>query len=305
MNVDLSKIPYFLAAAEHLNFTEAANQCYVTQSSLSKSIASLEASLGFPLFIRGNRKISLTAEGAYLYQEFSKYSVAVDEAIDNALNIRSGVSGGFTIASCGYLPENMRFKLSTSGFFLSNPMFRMEIVQASYPGLREVLIDDKADAILTGSQNISLIKNIDYITIAGSRPVLLCNPFFYHMYKERPGILGFTHAKFVATRNSPDYQTYLSGCCHCYGFKPDVTYVDSLMEVIYYVSNMNYVTILDGVQYPVENTSLNVIDIPERPGIPKIDLMLVWKNNNQNPALRHYTEYLRSEVEREEQEEQD
>lgn len=50
--IDIPRIRAFLAAAECLNFTEAARRLYVTQPTLSKQIALIEDDLGFKLFVR-------------------------------------------------------------------------------------------------------------------------------------------------------------------------------------------------------------------------------------------------------------
>ena len=50
-NITLRQIQYFLAAADCLHFTKAAERLAVTQPTLSHQIAQLEASLGGPLFV--------------------------------------------------------------------------------------------------------------------------------------------------------------------------------------------------------------------------------------------------------------
>ncbi|OBT16943.1 transcriptional regulator [Vibrio sp. UCD-FRSSP16_10] len=53
----------FLATAEHLNFTHAAQAMNMTQGAISRQIQSLEALMGTALFYRQARGLSLTAEG--------------------------------------------------------------------------------------------------------------------------------------------------------------------------------------------------------------------------------------------------
>jgi LysR family glycine cleavage system transcriptional activator len=56
----------FVAAARHLSFTRAADELFLTQSAVSRQVQALEAALGVPLFVRGVRSLSLTAEGTRL-----------------------------------------------------------------------------------------------------------------------------------------------------------------------------------------------------------------------------------------------
>lgn len=57
---------YFLAVIDAGNFSKAADQCNVSQPTLSAGIAKLEKTLGKPLFLRSNRRVELTQSGARL-----------------------------------------------------------------------------------------------------------------------------------------------------------------------------------------------------------------------------------------------
>jgi LysR family transcriptional regulator, cyn operon transcriptional activator len=61
--MELRHIRYFVALAERLNFTQAAAQVHVTQSTLSHQIRQLEEELGHALFSRTKRQVNLTAAG--------------------------------------------------------------------------------------------------------------------------------------------------------------------------------------------------------------------------------------------------
>ena len=61
--MELRHLRYFVALAERLNFTQAAAQVHVTQSTLSHQIRQLEDELGQSLFSRTKRQVALTAAG--------------------------------------------------------------------------------------------------------------------------------------------------------------------------------------------------------------------------------------------------
>lgn len=59
-------LKYFLTVAREGNITKAADVLHITQPTLSKQLMELENEIGKKLFIRGNRKITLTQEGVLL-----------------------------------------------------------------------------------------------------------------------------------------------------------------------------------------------------------------------------------------------
>ena len=66
-----SQIHYFLTIEGSRSFSHAAEELFISQSSLSKQIKALEEELGVKLFIRTSSRVDLTASGEY-FLEFAK-----------------------------------------------------------------------------------------------------------------------------------------------------------------------------------------------------------------------------------------
>ena len=64
----LKQMKYFITVVDLHSFTEAAEQCFISQSAISQQIKALEKELGVRLFERSKRQFSLTAAGEYFYR---------------------------------------------------------------------------------------------------------------------------------------------------------------------------------------------------------------------------------------------
>lgn len=78
--MEIQQLRYFVAVAELENFTRAAEQCHVTQPSLSQQIAKLERELGTRLLDRLGRTVVLTEAGSELLPRARRVLSEVDAA---------------------------------------------------------------------------------------------------------------------------------------------------------------------------------------------------------------------------------
>lgn len=64
--MEIRVLQYFFAIAREQTISGAAEVLHITQPTLSRQIKDLEEELGKQLFIRSNKKISLTEDGLLL-----------------------------------------------------------------------------------------------------------------------------------------------------------------------------------------------------------------------------------------------
>jgi DNA-binding transcriptional LysR family regulator len=91
MDLDLRKLRYFAAVAEHRHFGRAAEQLYIAQPVLSRQIRALEQELGCALLVRTTRSVQLTPAGEQLCEEARSVFATVDAAVRRVHEIDRGV----------------------------------------------------------------------------------------------------------------------------------------------------------------------------------------------------------------------
>ena len=86
----LRQMRYFVTIVDCNSFTEAAEQCYISQSAISQQIRSLERELGVELIHRQNRRFTVTPAGEYFYAQCKAILQQVQEVIHQTKRLGSG-----------------------------------------------------------------------------------------------------------------------------------------------------------------------------------------------------------------------
>lgn len=92
-------LQYFLAVAREENISGAAEFLHLSQPTLSRQLKDLEDELGKQLFIRGNRKITLTEEGMILRKRAEEITELIKKAEDEITSSDDTLVGNITIGA--------------------------------------------------------------------------------------------------------------------------------------------------------------------------------------------------------------
>jgi DNA-binding transcriptional LysR family regulator len=96
--MEMHQVRYFLAVAQLLNFTRAADECNVTQPSLTRAVKQLEAELGGDLFRRERPAAQLTELGQRMHPLLKQCYEAAAGARSLASSFKSGEIGALRVA---------------------------------------------------------------------------------------------------------------------------------------------------------------------------------------------------------------
>lgn len=152
--MDIYQMKYVLALAKHRNFTQAAETCYISQSSLSQQIAKLEKELGVRLFDRTTRTIRITEAGQAFVEQAADILRDIDH-LEQTMSTYSGFLRGTINMGAITALEKIRFSELVTDFYSSYPNLTLNIYQGKSLSLLEALEKRNIDlAFITQPQEL-------------------------------------------------------------------------------------------------------------------------------------------------------
>ena len=112
--MNIRQLRYFLAVAQELNFTRAAERVGIAQPPLSQQILALEQELGTALFTREKRRVRLTAAGEILVDHAHRVINAAAAAEEAVRMVERGANANITVGAVysaiySFLPGLLRY----------------------------------------------------------------------------------------------------------------------------------------------------------------------------------------------------
>jgi len=170
-------IASFCGTVEAKSFVAAARVLDVTPSALSKLIGSLEQDLGFTLFNRSTRHLSLTVEGSAYYERCKQVLQDLEEAEIAALQGRTRPRGTLRVGVHPGLRAAMTMGMRS--FLDANPELRIETLTTNTPAMLLtagldiiVRVGDMADSGLVarklGSAEFVVCASPAYLRVMGT-----------------------------------------------------------------------------------------------------------------------------------------
>jgi DNA-binding transcriptional LysR family regulator len=140
MDVDLRKLRYFVAVAEHLHFGRAAEALHIAQPVLSRQIKFLEGDLKAQLFVRDKRSIELTAAGAQLLAD-ARPLLANAAALSRRV---TRVAHGPATFVIGFMP-GLIVTTVINEVVSRHPDLTVDVIRTTWDNQADVLHDGRVD----------------------------------------------------------------------------------------------------------------------------------------------------------------
>lgn len=151
--MELRQLKYFIRLAETLNFSTAAKDLFITQSTLSHQILQLEHELSQPLFLRNSHEVTLTEAGQTLLPLARETVHSAENCVlrlDELKNLMGGdLSIGVTFSFASIMAETL------TTFLRKYPRVKVNVSQSTMADLMERLIRHEFDFVLAFKPTVS------------------------------------------------------------------------------------------------------------------------------------------------------
>jgi DNA-binding transcriptional LysR family regulator len=141
--MNFQSIQYFLQVARRRSFSQAAEELFITQQTLSASIASLEKELGCRLFLR-HIPLELTYGGELFLQYATAYWQEYEHMNRDFAELGAGVRGCLRVGVASVRGRLLLPKV-IHAFHELHPLVEVEVVEGKNDALLEALLEGEID----------------------------------------------------------------------------------------------------------------------------------------------------------------
>lgn len=291
--MDVKYLNYILAIASRRNMTKAAEDLFVSQSSLSQYVSRLEQELGTPLFFRTKGELSLTPAGG-LYVEAAQNVIKIQKdlyqniaSLDKRGHISVGVTSNFGLRMLSEI---------IPAFKACFPGVTIEISEMSFPALKKMIMDEKLDLGIAAA--INTVPFEEQSLILREEEVFLAIPRD-HPYAQThtSGILtapdlmeNFSHDNWLLSKRGTSLRLLSDQVFDSCGFSPS-----AFCETNSISATRSMIAHNAGVAFIAESCSIDrdhIAYVSLSPALFRLNVAIRRKNWIQNEPERIFFEFI-------------
>ena len=295
--MNLNQLRYFVSVAEHESFTKAAMNHYVSQTAITQQIHALEESIGAKLFDRNSRPIALTAAGRVVLKEAREILGRVDAAVLRTREATTGLEGELHLGyTKGYehsdLPRYLR------SFHQEYPNVRLACYRCDTDMLASGLISGTYDVIFTwDSTNLRQEEALE-LQVVEHVPLRVAL-YASHPLARRKELtrkdLRRENILFMSPSGTGDSfgDAYYIRLYQQAGYQPNILLRSNDIEsILMMVAAEEGISIVPEYTHPWDVGTENVVFVPLSGEGETEEILIVWRKNDDNPALHHFIKAL-------------
>ena len=294
--MEIRQLRYFIAVADTLNFSRAAESVYLSQSALSRQIMDLEKEVGLPLLRRSTRQVELTEAGKALQKSAKELISRWEKMLPEVRN---------QVAEAA---QALSLTIGVDARALANPVRRHRFLgtiyemRRSYPGLRVLLRNRDYQELMKGLSDGTLD-----CALVLDRELEQKSDFQQEAYGQEEMVLVFRsenahragdHAHVIMNRGLILVDKEPQGLYHIIHMlsdlrlEPQIRFCESLEDMTMTVETGESAAILpESVVAKLHNPELQTLHLPSNHA--KLTLSMIWSKNQANPLIPELRERLR------------
>ncbi|MBF2026877.1 MAG: LysR family transcriptional regulator [Oscillatoriales cyanobacterium C42_A2020_001] len=273
--MELRHLHYFIAVAEELNFSRAAERLHMAQPPLSQQIRQLETELGFQLFHRTKRQVQLTEAGQTFLVEVQQVLQQLDHAVHVGRQASRGEVGQLAI---GFV--------SSTAYNVLPPIlqaFRRQVPNVTLE-LQELTTREQLQALVEGKLDVGFarppVEQPELATATIFRePLMVALPDSHPLQKrDQVSVRSLANEPFILFPRvvAPGLYDPIISLCLQVGFSPQV-----VQEAIQMQTIVSLVAAEMGVAIvPLSLQNLQrqgVIYKPLQDSTPMVEVLMIWR----------------------------
>lgn len=232
--MDIEYIKRFIAVGQCLNFSKAADMLFISQPTLSHSIANLEKKLGTPLFVRNTKSVKLTRAG----ELFLPAAIQIVDLYQNTIDQISQEfylnSGTLNIGYTGPATDNI-FSLWIKTFRKVCPDSKVYILHYNSSKIVEAFEKRAIHLGVMYKMNAVDIPGLKYREVGSEKFRVCLNAGHPLANRSKIDLALLQNEPFLICErsSSPNYYDRVLSICEKRGFKPQISQTVALVSDIY------------------------------------------------------------------------
>lgn len=291
INISVYQMNMFLVVCECGSFTLASHILNTTQSAISKSIASLEVTLGFPLFFRKNKKLVITPAGKLLEKSWSSIVQNIECSIDSAYALYRKEQRSIVVGEPDSMKSDKDFWPKIELFKENHKDVNLLFSECSINELVSKLEMDEFDVIFTIDYEVPVLEKLclNWCPVADS-PLMHVVMHQNHPLATRESITlsDLTEEDFIvadpATHQS--YIDFIYALCQPYGFHPKTSIIvpNTRSMISTLVRTQRGVILGNRFLYDGDRSDLKHFTLDNTYS----RLIVAWKDYDQKPIIQDF-----------------
>jgi DNA-binding transcriptional LysR family regulator len=292
--MELRHLRYFIAVAEELHFGRAAERLHIAQPPLSQQIRQLEAELGFQLFHRTKRNVTLTDAGRIFLAESQRLFQQLEQAVQMGRKTSRGELGQLVV-----------------GFVSSAAYSILPIVlhqfRSRYPlvdlALHELTTDQQLQWLREGRIDVGFLRppvadESICITTVLQEPLVVALPAGHTLAGQaQVALRSIANESFILFPRSlaPGLYDQIISLCQQAGFSPRVVQEAIQMQtIISLVAAEMGIAIVPISLHNLQRTGV-VYRVLQEP-TPKATIAVVWKHSDASASVQRFLEVVQQAI---------